>query len=92
MTPSLQGIMSRATSDDRQGELQGVITSVRSGCNDPCPARDDATFQNGLPQKGPDPYLPGAPFLLSMVLVIGCFFVFQSYKKSTHTIPDSTIK
>ena len=91
VTPSLQGIMSRATSDDRQGELQGVITSVRSVAMILAPLVMTQLFKR-FASKGADPYLPGAPFLLSMVLVIGCFFVFQSYKKSTHTIPDSTIK
>ncbi|MCL4107871.1 UNVERIFIED_CONTAM: hypothetical protein GTU68_001188 [Idotea baltica] len=91
VTPSLQGIMSRSTSDDRQGELQGVITSVRSVAMILAPLVMTQIFKR-FASEDAEPFLPGAPFLLSMVLIIACFFVFQSYKRTTTTIPDSTIQ
>ncbi|MDD9921282.1 MAG: TCR/Tet family MFS transporter [Boseongicola sp.] len=75
VTPAIQGIMSRMTSDDSQGELQGVLSSTAALAMIISPlvmtqvfayfARDDAAI-----------YLPGAPFLLSATLMIACFFVY----------------
>lgn len=68
ITPALQGVMSRRVSDDAQGELQGVLVSVNALAMIISPmlmtgtfaafTRPDASFQ-----------FPGAPFLLSMVLI-----------------------
>lgn len=73
--PALQGIMSRTASDDQQGELQGTIASINAVATIAAPlimtqtffyfTREDATL-----------FLPGAPFLLSAVLTVGCVAVF----------------
>ncbi len=75
VTPAVQGIMSRKTADDAQGELQGVLASTGALATIISPlimtrvfatfAADDAT-----------PFLPGAPFLVSMVLMLPCLVVF----------------
>ncbi len=89
ITPSLQGLMSRATDDDRQGELQGVITSVRSVAMMIAPLIMTQLFKV-FAAPDSEPFLPGAPFLLSMVLLIACFFVFRAYQRSDS--PSSTIQ
>ena len=75
VTPAVQGMMSRATSDNSQGELQGVLSSTAALATIISPlimtqifatfAREDASY-----------YLPGAPFLVSMSLMVVCAFVF----------------
>lgn len=76
VTPALQGILSRATSEDSQGELQGVLSSTSALASIIALlvmpqvfaffARPDATI-----------FLPGAAFLLTMMLMIICFVVFN---------------
>ncbi len=75
VTPALQALTSRATPDSQQGELQGVLTSLHALSMVISPllmtsvfahfARPETTF-----------YLPGAPFLLAMVLMIIGFALF----------------
>lgn len=78
ITPALQGVMSRMVSDDAQGELQGVLVSVNALAMIISPmlmtgifaafTRPDAVIQ-----------FPGAPFLLSMVLIgLSLFLFFRS--------------
>ena len=77
VTPAVQGMMSRATSDNSQGELQGVLSSTAALATIISPlimtqifatfAREDAAY-----------YLPGAPFLVSMSLMLVCAVVFLS--------------
>lgn len=73
--PALQGIMSRTASDDQQGELQGTVTSINAVATILAPLMVTQTFWYFTSQTAPF-YLPGAPFLLSAVLTIGCIFVF----------------
>ncbi len=75
--PALQGIMSRSVDDNQQGELQGLIASINAVATILAPlivtqtffwfTRDDAAI-----------FLPGAPFLLSAVMTLGCIFIFIS--------------
>lgn len=75
VTPALQGLMSRMTADDSQGELQGVLSSSHALAMIISPllmtwvfalfARSDSAI-----------YLPGAPFLVSMLLMVACAVVF----------------
>ncbi|MCA0927850.1 TCR/Tet family MFS transporter [Ruegeria profundi] len=75
VTPALQALTSRATPDSQQGELQGVLTSLHALSMVISPLvmttvfaqfiRPDATF-----------YLPGAPFLLAMLLMCAGFAMF----------------
>ncbi|GGE60933.1 TCR/Tet family MFS transporter [Actibacterium pelagium] len=69
--PAMQGLMSKATPANQQGELQGAATSVRSLAVIISPlimtrvfaaaTKEELSFQ-----------LPGAPFLLSAVLIVLC--------------------
>ena len=75
VTPALQGMLSRRIPDDSQGELQGVLTSATSLALIISPLAMTWIFfaftGGGMPIL-----LPGAPFLLSMVLMWACAFIF----------------
>ncbi|MEO1638545.1 MAG: TCR/Tet family MFS transporter [Pseudomonadota bacterium] len=73
--PALQGIMSRTASDDQQGELQGTVTSINAVATILAPLMVTQTFWYFTTDTAPL-YLPGAPFLLSAVLTVGCIMVF----------------
>ena len=70
VTPALQGLMSKRAPDDRQGELQGAITSVKALALMASPVVMTQVF--ALFTAPPGLYLPGAPFLLSAALVAAC--------------------
>ena len=74
--PALQGIMSRTASDDQQGELQGAVTSINAVATIVAPLLVTQTFWYFTAAENPI-YLPGAPFLLSAVLTVGCIIVFM---------------
>lgn len=70
--PALQGLMSRAVADNQQGELQGVMTAVHALSMVVSPLMMTAAFAQ-FSDKDTAYYLPGAPFLLALVLmIIGC--------------------
>jgi DHA1 family tetracycline resistance protein-like MFS transporter len=66
--PALQGILSRAVPDNAQGELQGVLTSLTSVAMILAPLVMTQTFAH-FTRVDANPYLPGAPFLLSAVIM-----------------------
>lgn len=74
VTPVLQSRMSRIAADNQQGELQGVISSTRSLAAIFSPLLMTQIFWLATPAQGPT--LPGAPFLLSAVLMVVCLVVF----------------
>ncbi|MDX8350913.1 TCR/Tet family MFS transporter [Cognatiyoonia sp. IB215182] len=74
--PALQGIMSRTAPDDQQGELQGTVTSINAVATIVAPLTVTQTFWYFTSQNASF-YLPGAPFLLSAALTIGCILVFM---------------
>lgn len=67
-TPAMQGLMSRAAGPDQQGELQGLLTSIGALGMILSPLIMTRTFAM-FSEDGAAYYLPGAPFLLSMVLM-----------------------
>lgn len=67
-TPALQGIASRAVPDDRQGALQGVMTSLTSVAMILAPLTLTQVFAVFSGPAAPV-YLPGAPFLAAAVLM-----------------------
>ena len=81
VTPALQGMMSRSAGDDGQGELQGVISSVRSVAMILSPLVMTQVFAAFT--TPPLPYMPGAAFLLSMALMILCGAVFVAGRRTT---------
>ncbi len=75
VTPALQGIMSRQTEDDSQGELQGVLASAGAVATIISPLVMTYVFAR-FAEEGAKFYLPGAPFLVSMALMLVCLVVF----------------
>lgn len=75
VSPALQGIMSRIVPDDAQGELQGVMTSVHALSMIVSPLMMASVFSAFTRTDAPL-YQPGAPFLLSMMLLIVGLLIF----------------
>lgn len=75
VTPALQGMMSRATPDDSQGELQGVISSTAAVAMIISPFLMTQIFA-AFAAPGAAIFFPGAPFLVSMALMAACGAVF----------------
>jgi DHA1 family tetracycline resistance protein-like MFS transporter len=73
--PALQGILSRAVPDNAQGELQGVLTSLTSVAMILAPLVMTQTFAH-FTRVDAKPYLPGAPFLLSAVIMTLAAFIY----------------
>jgi len=63
-TPALQALASRATPEDAQGELQGVLASLNALAMIVAPLVMTAVFA-AFTAPGAVAYLPGAPFLLA---------------------------
>lgn len=75
VTPAIQGMMSRLTPDDSQGELQGVLSSTAALGMIVSPLIMTQIFAI-FAREGAPVYLPGAPFVLSMALMVACAVVF----------------
>lgn len=67
--PAMQGILSRAVPDNAQGELQGVVSSVRAIASILAPSVMTGLFWV-YSDEGWFFTFPGAPFVLSAVLMI----------------------
>ena len=80
--PALQGIMSRTVGDDQQGELQGVLTSISAIAVIISPLMMTNTFAY-FTRDGAPFYYPGAPFILSMILVALSMVAFAGRKRLT---------
>lgn len=76
--PALQGMMSKTVEDNQQGELQGVLTAVNALAMILSPLMMTAVFAR-FTAEGAPVYLPGAPFLLALLLMaIGCAVFLRS--------------
>ncbi|MBO9448744.1 TCR/Tet family MFS transporter [Tropicibacter sp. R16_0] len=75
VSPALQGIMSKSVGDDQQGELQGVMTAVHALSMIVSPLMMAGVFAH-YTREGASLYLPGAPFLVAMVLLLLGLVVF----------------
>ena len=75
ITPALTGIMSKRVEDNAQGELQGVLASANALAMIVSPLLMTGIFAAFTGQDAPA-YIPGAPFLLAMVLMIGGLWLF----------------
>ena len=75
VTPALQGIMSRTAPDNAQGELQGVVASTASLAMVLSPLIMTQVFA-AFTVPGAGVFLPGAPFLVSMALMVACAAVY----------------
>ncbi|MEO0918171.1 MAG: MFS transporter, partial [Pseudomonadota bacterium] len=84
VTPAIQGIMSRQTADDSQGELQGVLASAGAMATMISPLLMTYVFAR-FTEDGAAFFLPGAPFLVSMGLMLVCMMVFLIPPRRTAT-------
>jgi len=75
VTPALQGVMSKRAADNQQGELQGVVASVKSVAMILSPLAMTWVFFAFTRPDGAI-YMPGAPFAVSLALMVACFIVF----------------
>lgn len=69
VTPALQAILSRQTSEDAQGELQGVLASLNAVAMIVSPLVMTATFA-AFTREGAPIFAPGAPFLLAAAMMV----------------------
>ena len=88
VVPALQGMMSKTTPDDSQGELQGVLTSVSAVAIIIAPFAMTQIFALFTGEAAPF-FLPGAPFVLSMVLMAACATVFLTRPRSNLSQSDA---
>ncbi|MFT4715117.1 MAG: DHA1 family tetracycline resistance protein-like MFS transporter [Paracoccaceae bacterium] len=78
--PALQGIMSRTAHADQQGELQGILSSISAIGVIISPLLMTNIFSY-FTRDGTPFYFPGAPFILSMALVLLALLIFSSRKR-----------
>lgn len=81
VVPPLQGIMSRATPADAQGELQGLLQSLRSLAMIAGPVTFTAIFF-AFTAPGAALFLPGAPFLVSAAIMVVCGAVLVAVRRA----------
>jgi DHA1 family tetracycline resistance protein-like MFS transporter len=70
-TPALQSLMSRASPENAQGELQGVLSSLTAIASIISPLMMTFVF-SAFTAPGAPFHLPGAPFLLASALMVVC--------------------
>jgi len=78
--PALQSVLSQSVPDDSQGELQGVLGSLMALAMIVSPILYTSTFRI-FTAADAELYLPGAPFLLSIVLVLPATLIFAAWAK-----------
>lgn len=82
--PALQSVLSQSVPDDSQGELQGVLGSLMALAMIVSPLLYTSTFRV-FTAADAGLYLPGAPFLLSIALVLPATLVFAAWAKPRAT-------
>lgn len=75
ITPALQGILSHSAGPDRQGELQGALTSAAALAMILSPVLMTSVFAYYTGDAAPF-YFPGAPFIVSLALIVVALAVF----------------
>lgn len=75
VTPALQSMMSSAVPADAQGELQGLVASARAVAMMVSPLVMTGVFF-AFTREGASIWFPGAPFLVSMSLMVVCGAVY----------------
>jgi DHA1 family tetracycline resistance protein-like MFS transporter len=75
--PALQGMMSKVIADDRQGALQGVLSSTAALAMAVSPLLMNSVFAHFTkPQM--DAQFAGAPFVVSLLLVLAALVLFTT--------------
>ncbi|MBV1895389.1 MAG: TCR/Tet family MFS transporter [Rhodobacteraceae bacterium] len=77
--PAMTGIMSQLVGDDEQGALQGVMASTGALAMIVSPMLMTSVFAE-FTHEGAPIYLPGAPFLVSMLLMTVALVIFLRSK------------
>lgn len=72
--PAIQGIMSRTTPDNQQGELQGILASTNAIGMGISPLVMTGIFAFGTTSSVI--YMPGLPFLFAAALTVLCLYLF----------------
>ena len=80
--PALQAMASRLTPETQQGELQGINTSLNALAMIVAPLVMTWIFEVFTAPDAPI-FLPGAPFLLSAVLMVGVVILFVAAPRAT---------
>jgi len=75
VTPALQSMIAQKAGPDAQGEMQGVVSSVKSLAVIFSPMVMTSVFY-AFTETDALVFLPGAPFVLSMVLMVVCGLVY----------------
>lgn len=75
VTPAIQAMMSKATLDDSQGELQGVLSSSAALATIISPLIMTSVFFAYAAEDAAI-YLPGAPFLVAALLMVASLIIF----------------
>ncbi|MEM6624809.1 MAG: TCR/Tet family MFS transporter [Pseudomonadota bacterium] len=87
--PALNGLTSNRVPDDQQGELQGVLSSSQALTTVLSPLLMTQIF-GAFAGPDADPYLPGAPFLASALIMVSAAFVFRMAAKPQAAAPGSS--
>ena len=82
VVPTLQGLIAKMGDDNQQGEIQGIVSSVRSIAVIVAPMIMTTIFFAATRPDGAV-YFPGAPFLLSAGFVALCLGIFLSRPKGS---------
>lgn len=90
ITPALTAMMSRAVGDDAQGELQGVLSSIHALSMIVAPLLMTGIFA-AFTHDDAAIYLPGAPFLLSLVLMAISLGVFMGRRSQIERSTSDTV-
>lgn len=88
--PALQGIIAQKVPDDSQGELQGVLSSITSIAMVIGPVMLTQLFAWATAEGNPI-YLPGAPFLLSGVLMLIALTLFAGRRRPQTDVTSNPI-
>jgi DHA1 family tetracycline resistance protein-like MFS transporter len=86
VAPALQAIMSGQAADNQQGELQGVLASINSIGMIATPIVMTQVFAY-FTNPDTSVFLPGAPFLLAMGIMLLGWVVFASTRPSNENAP-----
>jgi len=82
VTPALQAILSRATPQNAQGELQGVLASLAAIAMITAPLIMTTTFSVFTSPAAPV-FAPGAPFLLASLLMVAAMLLHVAAPRET---------
>ena len=80
--PSINGVLSRQVPDNSQGELQGAVNAANSLATIIGPLLATQIFAVFTESPDTGPFFPGAPFILSALLVVAAIglFLFVAFR------------